>query len=115
MTTTEAPATAPPTADEARGTIVPPASPDDVAIYRLFNRDSDLLYIGASKDPVYRWGSEHRHNWWWPEVVHYEWGWFPSRAEARAVEREVLASGVPKYNIHGTPKHGSNWKEKVGR
>ncbi|MFD3609004.1 GIY-YIG nuclease family protein [Streptomyces atroolivaceus] len=90
-------------------------APDDVAVYRLFNEAGDLLYIGVSKDPVHRWSSEHRHNWWWSEVTRYEWLWYPSRAEARVVEREVLAAGLAKYNVHGTPKHGPNWKEQVGR
>ncbi|WP_434593387.1 GIY-YIG nuclease family protein [Streptomyces sp. A5-4] len=110
---TETPAAIRPTTETARGTIVHQVGPDDVAVYRLFNRDGDLLYIGVSKDPVHRWSDEHRHRWWWPEVVAYEWVWHPSRAEARAVERAALEQGLAKCNVHGTPKHGSNWKRQV--
>ncbi|MET7694900.1 GIY-YIG nuclease family protein [Streptomyces sp. NPDC005483] len=104
----QATATTTPATDAARGVIVHPSGPDDVAVYRLYDKDGDLLYVGMSKDPIHRWADEHRHRYWWPEVASYEWAWHGSRAEARRVERELLSTGLAKYNVHSTPKHGPN-------
>ncbi|WP_328427855.1 hypothetical protein [Streptomyces sp. NBC_00443] len=105
--TTETATTEPPP-DTARGTIVHPTGPDDVAVYRLYDAAGALLYVGASKDPVHRWADEHRHTHWWSQVASFDWTWHPSRKAARAIERDLLAAGGGRYNVHGTPRHGPN-------
>lgn len=97
------------TTNTACGTIVHAAGPDDVALYRLYGSENELLYVGVSKAPLTRW-NDHQLAFWWHEVTRFEWVWHPSREAARAEEKVILASGIAKYNIHGTPSHGANWK-----
>ncbi|WP_406164152.1 GIY-YIG nuclease family protein [Streptomyces canus] len=85
------------------------ATGDEVAVYRLFADSGQLLYVGISKDPMNRW-QEHSANSWWRRVASYEVRWHPTRAEARAEEKEAMASESPVHNIHSAPRHGSYWR-----
>ena len=85
------------------------AEGDEVAVYRLFDKEGRLLYVGISKDPMNRW-QEHRANGWWRRVASYEVRWHPTRAEARAEEKTAMASEDALHNIHSAPRHGSYWR-----
>ena len=76
------------------------------ALYRLFNADNELLYVGASVAPIARL-SEH--------VARAEWGktsatmtmeWFPSRKEAFEAERAAILSERPIFNSAGRKRRG---------
>lgn len=77
------------------------AEGDEVAVYRLFEESGRLLYVGISKDPLVRWQEHIGSRDWWPRVAEYEIAWCPNRAEARAVERAVIAGEQPAYNSRG--------------
>ena len=76
------------------------------ALYRLYNADHDLIYVGASVAPIARL-SEH--------VGRAEWGrtaatmtmaWFPSRQEAFEAERAAILAERPMFNSAGRKHRG---------
>lgn len=70
-------------------------------LYRLYDADGGLLYIGQSNDPWQRFRS-HRHDsaWWVHRAVRGRISVFPDRAAAKAAEREAIKAERPRYNIH---------------
>lgn len=70
-------------------------------LYRLFDVDDHLLYVGISLHAIQR-ASEHRRDKpWWPFVARMEFERLEvsTRAEAEEREREVIAAERPIYNI----------------
>lgn len=69
-------------------------------LYRFYDADRQLLYIGiADGDPTYRW-TKHRHGseWWYlaayVSVTHVS----PINSRRRAAEREAIRAEQPLYN-----------------
>lgn len=79
-------------------------STDRTALYRFFNADERLLYIGISGDPDYRWGQHKADKPWIGEVAMRVIEWLPTRAEAEAAELAAIRTERPLYNHKGTPK-----------
>lgn len=66
-------------------------------VYRLFDADGVLLYVGKSDISTKR-ASEHRDKPWWPEV---RTGWLvftETAAEAQELEAVAIRDEAPKYN-----------------
>lgn len=78
----------------------PPADP--TWLYRMFNRDGDLLYIGISNDPVLRL-SQHANEKPWVKREVTKWEIeptsYPSFAAALAAERKAIEAEHPRYNV----------------
>ncbi|MFI2078489.1 GIY-YIG nuclease family protein [Streptomyces triculaminicus] len=79
---------------------------EETAVYRLFDAEGRLLYVGMGRNPMQRWGSHAEQHPWWPRVVRFTVKWHPTRQEAAAEERQALRSESPVNNIHGTERHG---------
>jgi hypothetical protein len=75
------------------------------AVYRLFDADGVLLYVGASNNLDVRWGSHATDKPWWSEVADRKVVWFETRSEALAKETRAIEDEKPRYNILGTPRH----------
>ncbi len=75
----------------------PPSGP--TALYRLFDIDDDLLYVGISKYPWYRWTQHAAEKPWWPEVKGREFDWYITREEATEAEAQAIWLELPRYNI----------------
>lgn len=69
------------------------------AVYRLYDRDGRLLYVGISDKPEHRFGQHERDKYWWRDVVTREVTWYPDRRLAEAEEYRAIASEAPEYNI----------------
>lgn len=69
------------------------------ALYRLFGEAGELLYVGISHVPEFRFYDHARLKEWWPEVREKSIEWFDSRDEALAAERTAIAAEHPRYNI----------------
>jgi excinuclease UvrABC nuclease subunit len=67
-------------------------------LYRLFDEDDSLIYVGVSVDIMHRL-HQHRQKWWWPEVANASFEHFPNRREAEEREREVIEEEAPFYNV----------------
>jgi hypothetical protein len=68
------------------------------ALYRLYDAEDRLLYVGIASDVRRRW---RMHEWekpWWHLVSGNRIEWFPSRQEARAAELVAMEDESPLYN-----------------
>lgn len=77
-------------------------------LYRLFDAEMNLLYVGITWNPFVRWTAHSRSKGWWSEVAHAEvWRCEDDRA-ARDWETWCIKNHDPKYNIHQHPKRFIN-------
>lgn len=82
------------------------------AVYRFFNADGRLLYVGIAYDPAERWKDHARRTKWWKDAVNNTIDWYDTRAEAERAERTALRYEKPIYNKAGsvTPYQGPTAK-----
>lgn len=67
-------------------------------VYRCYDEDEVLLYIGLSMNLDGRL-SKHRSAGWWPEVVEVTVAWYEGREAAKAAEKRAIATENPVHNI----------------
>ncbi|KAB1979478.1 GntR family transcriptional regulator [Streptomyces triticiradicis] len=91
-----------------------PETPERTALYRYFDDNDDLLYIGISIDPDGRLQA-HRdnHEPWAPAVARRTIEWLDSRPLALEAEEEAIKTERPrcneKHNYDEAPFSPSNW------
>lgn len=68
------------------------------ALYRFYDAEDELLYVGISKDPKTRW-EQHRDKPWRPDVAMRVVEWFDDRATAEHAERKAIQNEAPRYNV----------------
>lgn len=75
----------------------------EVALYRYFDVDGRLLYVGITEDPLARHNAHKATAAWWSSVDHartrYEW--FTDREDARRAELSTIRSEHPIWNKQG--------------
>lgn len=76
------------------------------AVYRLYDADGALLYIGSAYDPEER-CKAHRKLPWWPQVTRRAEEWFASRGKAYREEMKAIAVEGAKHNAMGTPSYST--------
>jgi predicted GIY-YIG superfamily endonuclease len=76
------------------------------AVYRLFDTEDDLLYIGVSDQFGARWHQHAKVQPWWRDVDHQTITWFDTRDEALATETAAIKAEQPLYNIVHNGQHG---------
>lgn len=91
---------------------MPPRWYEPAAVYRLWDAEGNLLYIGSSYDPDRRCKS-HRAKPWWSEVARRTEEWHPSRGAAYVEELKAIAVEGSKYNEMGTPGYVAPQTEKL--
>lgn len=69
------------------------------ALYRLFNADGQLLYVGIAYDPKSRWYSHVNTSPWWPNVARKEVEWFEHRNAAVTAEMIAVRTEKPIHNV----------------
>jgi hypothetical protein len=76
-----------------------PESAEPTALYRHFDANGDLLYIGISKDPEGRWMA-HRGNRepWIHQAARRTDEWYNSRPEALTAEAKAIRAERPPFN-----------------
>jgi predicted GIY-YIG superfamily endonuclease len=76
---------------------------EPTALYRLFDADGELLYVGISGNPSQR---LKRHEWlqpWWFQVDSHTLDWKDSRQEAAEAERLAIRAELPRWNREHMP------------
>jgi predicted GIY-YIG superfamily endonuclease len=81
---------------EATSTVTT-ATSRPAAVYRLYDTEGTLLYIGSAYDPKER-AKKHREKPWWPQVARREDEWHPSREAAYVAETEAIKDARPLGN-----------------
>lgn len=69
-------------------------------LYRHFNKDGDLLYIGVSLSPFYR-TKQHQKAPWHDEIATIKLEHYPDRISALEQELAAIKSENPLYNKRG--------------
>lgn len=76
-----------------------------VALYRIFDADGRLLYVGVSENPLRRLRQHHVGSRWFRGVaVRTEIEWHQSRKAALAAEAEAIRTEAPVHNQAQTHK-----------
>jgi predicted GIY-YIG superfamily endonuclease len=78
---------------------------EHTAVYRLYDADDVLLYVGISARPEHRWAQHRAEKAWWGDVATREVTWFSTRGKARAAEVNAIRCESPRHNIAETPLH----------
>lgn len=81
--------------------------PVPTTLYRLYDADDVLLYVGVTYNPKARFTQHRDTKSWWPQVARTEFQWFPSRSEAEAAERELIEAEAPPHNVLHHPVRGA--------
>jgi predicted GIY-YIG superfamily endonuclease len=76
----------------------PKGKSDRTALYRLFDADDTLLYLGIARDPEYRWKLHSDRQTWWHHVARKTVKWYSSREDALAAEARFTAKELPLYD-----------------
>lgn len=74
------------------------ASDEKTGLYRQFDADGVLLYVGASVAPTSRFACHRSVSGWYQQVVRIEIQWFPTYMEAIEAERIAIQDENPKFN-----------------
>ncbi|MDX2527998.1 GIY-YIG nuclease family protein [Streptomyces europaeiscabiei] len=72
------------------------------ALYRLFDAQGRLLYVGIAFNPRARWRGHCSTKSWWQHVDRREVEWHDSRSEALTAEAAAIVEERPLYNIAGS-------------
>lgn len=70
------------------------------SLYRFFDRQGNLLYIGISKAPLQRLLQHREEKLWWEEIGTIKLEFFETREEALFQEFTAIQAEQPRYNIH---------------
>jgi hypothetical protein len=84
------------------------------AVYRLYDADGALLYIGSAYDPAHR-SLDHRGTEWWPRVARRKDEWHPGRSEAYIAETAAIWRERPEANVKSTAAYARECRERGAR
>jgi predicted GIY-YIG superfamily endonuclease len=73
------------------------------AVYRLYDADDTLLYIGMTGNPDGRFAAHESTKPWWSQVARRSFEWHDSRELAEAAEDEAIRTEYSLYNVAGSP------------
>lgn len=73
------------------------------ALYRVFDADGALLYVGVGYDPDVRLRQHAATKAWWPEASRHAVTWLESRIAALRAEADAIRTEDPAYNIRRHP------------
>lgn len=74
-------------------------------VYRLFDKQGALLYVGYSSSFARRVQVHTTQTKWWPEVVSWHLEFHDTEMPARTAERSAIFRENPRYNVAGKPRH----------
>lgn len=84
------------------------------ALYRFFDADGALLYVGISCQPEVRFTQHAADKAWWPQVARTEVVWYDDRLAAAAAEAQSILNESPLWNI-ATPDEDGRYTIGTGR
>ena len=69
------------------------------ALYRMFDADDVLLYVGISYVVPARMEWHARYQPWWPQVARRIVEWYGNRDLAEAAEKAAIRAEKPRHNV----------------
>jgi excinuclease UvrABC nuclease subunit len=75
--------------------------PGHTCLYRYFDADGNLLYVGMASNPLSRLTTHAASKPWWHELASAKVEHFETRIEAERAETEAIERERPRYNRHG--------------
>jgi hypothetical protein len=78
-----------------------PEPEEPTALYRLYDTEYNLLYIGISMNPMTRFKAHAHDKNWWHLVAHADYTWHPTFRDARLAEDAAHLSERPPFNSLG--------------
>lgn len=89
--------------------------PPHTALYRFYNEDSRLLYVGITGNLPQRLRQHHATKTWWREVATIKVQHFAERRIAAAAELAAIRTEAPIYNVAGVPHRSSQFHDRLYR
>jgi predicted GIY-YIG superfamily endonuclease len=68
-------------------------------LYRIFNAENELLYVGATTNPGARYNEHSKMQPWWDQAAMIKLEHLSSHEELAIAEVEAIKSEKPKYNV----------------
>lgn len=75
-------------------------------LYRYYDENNALLYVGISLSAVYRMSSHKHKSNWYAQAVTIKIENLPSRAAAEAAEKHAIKTEAPLHNKIHAPRQG---------
>lgn len=69
------------------------------ALYRFYDAQGSLLYIGITLNPSQRWATHSKDKPWWSDVANITIEQHPDRASVLAAERAAILAEGPRHNV----------------
>lgn len=73
--------------------------PTQNVLYRMFDTNGDLLYVGITMDVESRFRDHRREKQWWPEVRTITLEHFSDRATLKSAEQAAILREQPMFNV----------------
>jgi predicted GIY-YIG superfamily endonuclease len=83
---------------------------EKTALYRFYDRDNNLLYVGISKDWLFRLETHKKDKSWIQEVANVKIAWYTTRINAELAERSAIRWESPKYNKQSVILNSHAWE-----
>jgi GIY-YIG catalytic domain-containing protein len=77
---------------------------EECALYRHFDADGTLLYVGISLSALNRLGQHKQNAEWFDKIARVAIEKFPTRAAALEAEHNAIKEEKPLYNVAFAPK-----------
>lgn len=81
------------------------AQPAHELVYRLYDANKALLYVGITWHPFARWTAHAASKAWWGEVRFGSLKEYPDDRSARDAETIAIHAERPRHNIHQVRRH----------
>ncbi|WP_329616440.1 GIY-YIG nuclease family protein [Streptomyces brevispora] len=85
--------------------------PERTALYRLYDADGSLLYVGVTRDPKRRFRDHRGKKRWWGEVSSHSIEWVDIESHALQMEVQAIVMESPKYNVRSTEAYKAQQSE----
>lgn len=78
-------------------------------VYRVYDADGRLIYVGETGDLVQRLQYHHLKAWWGSQMDRVNAKVYPTRDLALAAERSAIRDEDPRWNITGAWRQHRQW------
>lgn len=87
--------------------------PARTALYRFFDAEGRLLYVGITGNPERRWKRHACDKPWWPQVAEKTIEWFDNILAAGRAEKDAIRDEEPLHNKISVPAFHQMLQERA--